>query len=259
MTKIHFIAFCSACFINLLGPQIVSAQTAQPRPSTPNVAGSSQVSPQATATAAPAQPPAPPPSYTAPSAPPVAAAPQPMPPTATAMPGQQYVYIDPATGNQLPMVTYAPVVRERPATLRYVEGAPIPQGYAIDEYHPRGLIIAGAVTLGSLYLISLSVAPTDDYKNGNGWLAVPVIGPFGWLATRKEQMCGYGSYTYTCSDESSNRTLAMLDGLGQVAGATMLIAGLAITRKQLVLMDNNVVVAPYATSTGSGLRLMGRF
>lgn len=180
-----------------------------------------------------------------------------LPPT-TAAPGQ-YVIIDPATGNPLPVVTYAPIVRERPATLPYVNGAPIPRGYMVEEYHPRGLIIGGAITLGSLYLISLSVAPTDDYKNGNGWLAVPVIGPFGWLATRKDRTCGYGSYTYTCSDDSSNRTLAMLDGLGQVAGATMLIAGLAITRKHLVLVDTDVVVAPYATSTSSGLQLLGRF
>ena len=158
------------------------------------------------------------------------------------------------------MVTYAPVVRERPATLPYVEdGAPIPQGYVLDEYHPRGLILGGAITLGTLYLISLSVAPSDDYKNGNGWLAVPVIGPFGWLATRKTPTCGSGSYTYTCTDESTNRTYVMFDGLGQVAGASLFIAGLAITRKRLVLFNQDAIVAPYATSTGSGLQLMGRF
>ena len=53
--------------------------------------------------------------------------------------------------------------------------------------------------------------------------------------------------------------MVMLDGLGQVAGAALLTAGLAITRKHLVLTEQDVIVAPYASSTGSGLNLIGRF
>ncbi len=156
------------------------------------------------------------------------------------------------------MVAYAPIVRERAQTLPYVEGGPVPRGYMIEEYHPKGLIIAGAITLGVLYTFSVTASVSDNGKNGNGWLAVPVIGPFGWLAARHECIDTY-SYSSTCSNEQTYKTWAMLDGLGQVAGATMFIAGLAITRKHLVLVDQDVLVAPYATSTGSGLRLMGRF
>ena len=178
----------------------------------------------------------------------------------TAMPGQSYVVIDPATGQQMPVMSYGPVLRQRPAELPYVEGAPVPRGYMLEEYHPRGLIIGGAVTLGVLYSISFSVAASNDFNHENGWLAVPVIGPFGWLASRKTPTCGVQPYTYSCGDESSNRTMVALDGLGQAAGAAMLIAGLAITRKHLLLVDQQeVVVAPYASSTGSGLNVIGRF
>ena len=137
----------------------------------------------------------------------------------------------------------------------------MPRGYAVDEYHPRGLIIGGAVTLGTLYAISLSVAAGGNFDSSNGWLAVPVVGPFGWLAARKAPACTY-AYDVSCdSDESSKRTMVVLDGLGQVAGAALLIAGVAITRKHLVLVNPQeaIVVAPYASSTGSGLRLVGRF
>jgi hypothetical protein len=180
------------------------------------------------------------------------------------MPGQPYLVLDPATGQAMPMITYGPMFRPRPAELPYTEGAPIPRGYALQEYHPRGLIIGGAVTLGVLYLVSFTVASSNNFNTANGWLAVPVIGPFGWLATRKAptNLCGSGTYTYDCNynDDSGNRTAVALDGLGQIAGAAMLVAGLAITRKHLVLIDQTeVMVAPYSSSTGSGLRIFGRF
>jgi len=178
----------------------------------------------------------------------------------TAMPGQSYTIIDPATGQRVPVITYGPVIRQRPSVLPYVEGSPVPRGYMLEEYHPRGLIIGGAVTLGVLYAISLSVASTNNFDAANGWLAVPVIGPFGWLATRKTPTCDNDPYTSSCSDEPSNRALVTLDGMGQAAGAAMLIAGMAITRKRLLLVDQQeVIVAPYASSSGSGLRLFGRF
>jgi hypothetical protein len=132
----------------------------------------------------------------------------------------------------------------------------------LEEYHPRGLIIGGAVTLGVLYAISFSVASGNNFDSANGWLAVPVIGPFGWLAARKTPTCSNAyDYSYSCnSDESGNRTMVALDGMGQAAGAAMLIAGLAITRKHLLLADpQEVIVAPYSSSTGAGLRVLGRF
>ena len=185
---------------------------------------------------------------------------QPVPGAGEAQLGQPYPVYDPSTGQ---IVLVSPLVQAQrlpPRELPYSENRPVPPGYAVEEYHLRGLIIGGAVTLGTLWAISFSVASSNNFSAANGWLAVPVIGPFGWLATRKSPQCNT-SYDYNCSDESSNRTLVAFDAIGQLAGAGMLIAGLAITRKRLVLVDPQaaIAVAPYATSRGSGLQLIGRF
>lgn len=216
-----------------------------------------QTAPAAPMQAAPAQQVAPAPAY-APAA-------APAPPRAAPMtpgPAPSYVFIDPATGQPMPTVSYSPMLRQRPSELPYREGAPVPRGYVVEEYHPRGLIIGGAVTLGVLYAISLSVASSNDFNTANGWLAVPVIGPFGWLAARKSPTCNNNSiYVSTCNnDDSGNRTMVVLDGMGQIAGATMLIAGLAITRKHLLFVNpDETVVAPYASSTSAGVNVLGRF
>ena len=185
---------------------------------------------------------------------------QPVPGAGEAQLGQPYPVYDPNTGQ---IVLVSPLVQAQrlpPRELPYSENRPVPPGYAVEENHLRGLIIGGAVTLGTLWAISFSVASSNNYSAANGWLAVPVIGPFGWLATRKAPQCNT-SYDYSCSDESSNRTLVAFDAIGQLAGAGMLIAGLAVTHKRLVLIDPQaaIAVAPYATSRGSGLQLIGQF
>src|SRR5664280_129606 len=273
MNNSQFIASRLALTVGLLLSTQALGQTAPARPATKaparavapatnsaqvSTSGTASFSPEQAAAPAPvqaatAQQVAPPPAY-APAAPPPAA---PMAP----VPGQTYIVIDPATGQPMTAITYNPTLRQRPAVLPYLEGAPVPRGYMVEEYHPRGLIIGGAVTLGVLYSLSLAVAASNNFNTANGWLAVPIVGPFGWLATRKTPPCNNSMYSYSCSnDDSGNRAAVVLDGMGQVAGAAMLIAGLAITRKHLLLVDpNETVVAPYATSTSAGLNLLGRF
>ena len=224
MNSTRLLALNGALAVALLVTKGAQAQTVPPRNPAPGQANSAQVGPGATATM-PSDAPGQPANAQAPTpgpAPAMGAAPPPPPPrTMTAMPGQPYLVIDPATGQAMPMLTYGPMFRQRPAELPYTEGAPVPRGYMLQEYHPRGLIIGGAVTLGVLYAISLSVASSNDFNTANGWLAVPVIGPFGWLATRKTPSynCGTSSYPVTCdnADDSGNRTAVVLDGMGQVA------------------------------------------
>jgi hypothetical protein len=253
------IAAASCAHAALLVSLSAAAQTGQPQPQTAQPQQPQVAQPAAVAV------PQPPPRA------PMAAAPafvyptvQPQPaPGAAPMPGQPYQAYDPSTGQLVLVSPFIQAARQPPKELPYVENRPIPAGYSIDEYHLRGLIIGGAVTLGTLWAISFSVASSNDFSGANGWLAVPVIGPFGWLATRKTPKCdGYDSYYDTChNDESSNRTLVAFDGIGQVAGAAMLVAGLAITRKRLVLVDPQAAigVAPYASSRGSGLQIVGQF
>ncbi len=258
MNSTRFVALNWAFAIGLLVTQGAQAQSGPTRDAVPGQANLAQVSPVATAPSA----------TTGPNALPAAPAPAPAAgtmappapsPTMTTLPGQPYLVVDPATGRTMPVITYGPMLRPRPAVLPYVEGAPVPRGYVLEEYHPRGLIIGGTVTLAVLYGLSFAVASTN-FSSENGWFAVPVIGPFGWLATRKTPTCNNTTDVTCNSDDSGNRALAAFDGMGQVAGAAMLIAGLAITRKHLILVNpQDLVVAPYTSSTGSGLRLFGRF
>ncbi len=190
-----------------------------------------------------------------------AVAPSPAP-TAVA-PGMQgsqippgYVVIDPATGR--PMAAPSPRT-QRPETLPYHEGAPIPTGYTLEESHYNGLIIGGIIPFGVLYAISLSVASGNDFKGPAGWLAVPVVGPFGWLAAHKSQTC-YSDVCYSDSADATERSFVMMDGVFQLTGAALFVTGLAITRKQLVLTDpQEIYVVPYASSTAHGLSVLGRF
>jgi hypothetical protein len=173
----------------------------------------------------------------------VAAAPGPY---AVVAPGPAYIVIDPETGNPAPILSYTQPMRQPREVLPYVE-----------EYHSQGLINAGAITLGVLYATSLSVAAANNFNSTDGWLAVPIAGPFGWLAARKSHNCTTSQCT---SDESNYRVYAALDGMGQIAGAVMLIVGLAVPHKRLILVDRQAVyVAPYVSSTSSGIGLVGSF
>jgi hypothetical protein len=176
---------------------------------------------------APAQQP-PPPGYPPPYAPP-AAQPPGYPPATEAPPG----WSAPAYANQY---RYQPM----PMELRYVEGRPIPPGYHPETRPRKGLVISGSIVFGIPYFLSLSVAASSKYTPDR-WLYAPLVGPFIDLGQRKENCVTYGNGSFgtttTCSDDSSERFFLMADGLMQVAGATMLILGLALPQHLLVRDD----------------------
>jgi hypothetical protein len=84
----------------------------------------------------------------------------------------------------------------------------------------RGLVIAGAVAFGMLYGLSA----TGVLLSGGGAKAVlvPVAGPFIEIANLQSTLSG--------SERSGLRAMAttflVLDGVGQAAGAAMLLVGL---------------------------------
>jgi hypothetical protein len=189
--------------------------------------------------AAPAQPapaqPAPPPGYPpSPYAPPQAPPPG-YPPAADAPVG----WTAPGYSNQY---RYQPM----PMELRYIENRPIPPGYHLESRPRKGLVVAGSIIFGVPYFLSLSVAASSKY-DPDRWLYAPLVGPFVDLGNRKESCSTTGNpniTTYTtCSDDSSERFFLMADGLMQVAGATMLVLGLALPQYLLVRDD-----APYVGS-----------
>jgi hypothetical protein len=176
---------------------------------------------------APAQ--AAPPGYPPPGYPPPQAPPPGYPPAAEAPPG----WNAPGYANQY---RYQPM----PMELRYVEGRAIPPGYHLESRPRKGLVISGSIVFGIPYFLSLSVAASSKFSPDR-WLYAPLFGPFVDLGNRKENCTTIGNGTFgsttTCADDSSERFFLMADGLMQVAGATMLILGLALPQQLLVRDD----------------------
>jgi hypothetical protein len=133
------------------------------------------------------------------------------------------------------------------------QGEPIPPGY-----HPRtrartGMIVAGAVTFGTLYLFTALVAAagadsaqTNGTSNQYGALWVPGVGPF-------LQMTNTSSAT-------GNYVLA-IDGLAQCAGLAMLIYGISSPRTVLVRDDlaKPLIMPMRIGQDGYGMGVLGRF
>jgi hypothetical protein len=123
-------------------------------------------------------------------------------------------------------------------------------------------VVSGSIVFGVPYVLSASVAGSSK-TDADTWLYVPLAGPFLDLANRKEKCNSVptspGRTDVYCADDSGERFFLMTDGLMQIAGATLLIFGLAMPQKMLVRDD-----APYTGSTRSHFawsiapRTMGR-
>jgi hypothetical protein len=130
------------------------------------------------------------------------------------------------------------------------EGEPIPQGYYPVKRMRTPLVVAGAITLGSLYLTSaLGGAIASDSGAGSGKsLLVPVFGPFAMAGLQGSTTGGF---------------VLVLDGLGQAAGLTMLVIGLAMPKTTLVRGDvAKVQITPVPMTFGpssAGFGFVGKF
>jgi hypothetical protein len=119
-------------------------------------------------------------------------------------------------------------------------------------------LIPGSIVFGVFYVISLAVASDESFGGSNGWLVVPVVGPFISLATREEERCDqFGN----CNNADNARLALMIDGVAQAAGATLLGFGL-FTRSKSLERSPAYLTNVYPTSFGEGrygLAATGRF
>jgi hypothetical protein len=176
---------------------------------------------------------------------------EPPPPPSAVAPGGEYV----TPLRQNTQQTYVPqsVALSGPSVIQdWEDGEPIPPGYHRRARTRSGLIVAGSVTLGSLWLISAVIGATsvDSCRYGGcqsaGFLFVPVIGPFIEMGRT-----GKGSAT--------GELMLAVDGLGQAAGAAMLIGGMSspkivLVRNDLASEPPKLAVQPYFTGRSAGLR-----
>jgi hypothetical protein len=133
------------------------------------------------------------------------------------------------------------------------DSAPVPYGYTRVSRTHKGLIIGGAVTLGATYLATAFIgAVAADFLKAEGSnisvapVFVPVVGP--WLEIGE-------------TDSAIAKFYLTVSGLGQAAGAVMLLYGITSSRTVLVRNDQLIVtsIAPMIAPGASGLSVVGRF
>ncbi len=170
---------------------------------------------------------------------------------------QQQQYTAPLYQHTQPSYVPQSVAMSGPHELRdWSEGEPIPPGYHPVERLRKGFIIGGAVTFGSLYLISLFVAAggadsTDPgQSNPEAAMWIPVVGPFIQMAR---------------TDSATGNLVLAIDGLAQTAGVAMLAYGIFSPAKVLIRNDLagkntlNVQLTPIVSKSMSGWGLSGTF
>ena len=138
----------------------------------------------------------------------------------------------------------------------YQDGDPVPPGYHADTRIRKGLVIGGAILLGTMYIFSVlagaaendvSTAFGDDHDHGT-FLFIPVLGPFLQIGK-------------TDSDNSTGKAFLVIDGVAQAAGAAMLIGGIVAPKTVLIRNDlATISVVPMKVgAAGSGVGFVGKF
>jgi hypothetical protein len=150
-----------------------------------------------------------------------------------------------------------------PPVIPYREGQPVPPGYRLESSGGGGLIAAGLVMGGTVYGAGLVVAANAGFKNGTGWLVLPIIGPWVAIGARKIP-CTSQTVNLACIDAAGDelRAVAYLtaDGLFQAIGLTLLLAGGSARQQQLVRNDiASVKLVPRYGRNDFGLDAVGTF
>jgi len=151
---------------------------------------------------------------------------------------------------------------EAPDTLPYRDGEPIPAGYELRSRPRLGLVIAGAVVGGAAYGFAVMGAVDDRFENKEGFLLVPVLGP--WLTIgaggADDGSCRPEATECLPRDNRTKRFVLGLDGVLQAAGAIMLTTGIVFPRQRLERSETSVSLLPAAWGEGRyGAVLVGAF
>ena len=159
-------------------------------------------------------------------------------------PAPQGGYYPPPGGYYLPSGSM-PVL-----TLPYENDESIPPGFAVRSRANRPLVVAGAITFGVSYLFSALIASVlvsfDSRDGGAGApLFIPVVGPFVAIGTLNAE--GAGTFWL------------VVDGLTQVGGAAMFVAGLTMREKYLQRTAAQVSLEPEVIVGPGGMKLKWTF
>lgn len=152
--------------------------------------------------------------------------------------------------------------KDLPPLLPYRAGRKVPAGYEVASVPRTGMVVGGAVIAGGLHLVSMIAAVALDaeaeetlrdqqggsrtdpeFDNRYTPLFIPVVGPF--VAVKTSEASGTGM------------AILVMNGVAQVTGCALVIAGLAAPKQVLVKQDMPVAVVPFFDPTGGGLAIRG--
>lgn len=142
---------------------------------------------------------------------------------------------------------------------------PIPPGYVVERRAATGLIAGGLVTLLVSYTAAIVIGAGQDFENGTGWLAAPIIGPWGAIGARTFRCSVPLEQSRKCVNQAFDEVELLVfmtaDGLIQATGATLFVIGLASGHKELVRQDlTKVSVGPRRIGRdGYGFGIDGHF
>lgn len=159
---------------------------------------------------------------------------------------------------------FPPLDISAPETMNYRNGDPVPFGYHVESKVRTRVVVGGAVTLGGAFAITaigavMAITMQSGESDSNPPLRgnlgqnfkplfVPVLGPF--IAIGTTQPNGAGT------------ALLIADGVVQVGGFAMLLAGLGLRKKELVRNDSgalDLAVTPIASPGLAGVGIVGAF
>ncbi|MFO7178789.1 MAG: hypothetical protein DIU78_008835 [Pseudomonadota bacterium] len=166
-----------------------------------------------------------------------------------------------------------------PRVLPYRDGDPVPPGYRVETRPATGLLLTGGITLAAGYLVGLGVAQNHRFAGSMGWMAVPLVGPWGAIGGRTFQCEITGTKVSSIDDFDDVRTAEQaeacvrraqreattvaalaVDGMLQAIGAVVFVAGLASSTKELVWTGaTGLRISARPRSGGFDLGVTGEF
>jgi phosphate/sulfate permease len=131
-----------------------------------------------------------------------------------------------------------------------------------------GLITGGIVGLGIAYAGAVGFSAVSGFDNGTAWLAAPIIGPWGAIGARDYEQCRTSTVAEAkrCVRKAVSEvqviTFFAVDGVAQLAGGLVTLAGLLSTKEELVrsdLADVQVSVIPPRQGDPWAISVSGQF
>ena len=152
-----------------------------------------------------------------------------------------------------------------------------PPGYVEKSKWNVALLAGGGLVLAVTYGTAIGYGASQNFENGLGALAIPVLGP--WMAMGQRNFtCELEQLTAGVDIDEFERSQAEAQacianqtatagflvglGVGQLVGASLLTVGLLDHKRQWVRMDLAGIEAQFdivATRSWSGLTVRGRF